>query len=100
MRARRAQVKPHVLTCFGDIALGPQFAKYLEQVPPMLAQASETEVPDHDDGLIEYLNELCETVLALDDFGRFKLMMLRLRRDLEGTGLPPDTLDQFVSGGG
>ena len=59
------QVKPHVLTCFGSIAeqAGPHFDKYLERVLPMLAQASETEVPDRDDGLIEYLNELRETVL-------------------------------------
>ena len=65
MRVRGLLVE--VLACFGDIAIiGPQFAKYLEQVLPMLAQASETEVPDRDDGLIEYLNELRRSSLDAD----------------------------------
>ena len=42
-------------------------------------------------------NDLLETVLAMDDFCTFKAMMLRLKADLDGSGVGQDTLDRFTS---
>ena len=42
-------------------------------------------------------SELVDTVLAMDNFAHFKSMMLRLKADLDGSGLPQDTLDRFAS---
>ena len=61
------RVKPHALACLGDVAdaIGPGFDKYLERVLPMIGQAAQTAVPDDDDELVEYLNELRECVLEV-----------------------------------
>ena len=42
-------------------------------------------------------SDLLETVLAMDDFEAFKRMMLQLKGDLDGSGLPQDALDHFAS---
>ena len=79
------QVKPHMLSCFGDIALavGGDFERYLSQVLVMLASASQTTMPGDDDELIEYLNALRESVLeaytgliqGLNDHGKAGLLV-------------------------
>mmetsp|Transcript_21633 Transcript_21633/g.30313 ORF Transcript_21633/g.30313 Transcript_21633/m.30313 type:complete len:878 (+) Transcript_21633:104-2737(+) len=58
-------VKPPVLSCFGDIALaiGAGFEPYLDVCLEMLFQASQTTVPDDDEELIEYVNQLREGIL-------------------------------------
>merc|ERR1711871_416213 len=58
-------VKPAVISCFGDIALaiGDEFQKYLQVVLTMLGQAAQTQVPDDDEDLIEYLNSLRDGIL-------------------------------------
>lgn len=57
-------VKPPILACFGDIALsiGSGFVKYLNVVMNMLHQASSTTVDPNDSDLVEYLNQLRESV--------------------------------------
>lgn len=60
------QVKPNVLSCFGDVALaiGGSFDKYLEYSLQMLDQAGQTPCPpDADDDMIDYLNVLREGIL-------------------------------------
>ena len=56
------EVKPPVLSCFGDIALAieTKFEVYLQVVLMMLFQASQTRVPEDDDDLIAYCNKLRE----------------------------------------
>uniref|UniRef100_A0A182TCK9 Importin subunit beta-1/Transportin-1-like TPR repeats domain-containing protein n=1 Tax=Anopheles maculatus TaxID=74869 RepID=A0A182TCK9_9DIPT len=58
-------VKPQILTVFGDMALGigPDFKKYLNVVLPMLAAATQVQIDQHDYDMIDYLNELRESVL-------------------------------------
>lgn len=58
-------VKPQILSAFGDIVLsiGPQFKKYLDVVLLTLSQACFTQVDRNDYDMIEYLNELRESVL-------------------------------------
>lgn len=58
-------VKPQILSVFGDIAIsiGPDFHKYLEVVLSMLMHASQVQVDDSDYDMVEYLNELRESVL-------------------------------------
>ena len=58
-------VKPAVISAFGDIALaiGGDFQKYLQVVLTMLGQAAQTEVPEDDEELIEYLNSLRDGIL-------------------------------------
>lgn len=77
-------VKPPVLACFGDIAmaLGNGFEPYLQMSMMMLMQASQTPMPDDDDELIEFVNQLRESVLeaytsivqGFKDGGRIDLM--------------------------
>jgi len=59
------QVKPSVLSCFGDVALaiGGNFEKYLCATLQMLEQAGLTTVPEDDEELVEYLTVLQESVL-------------------------------------
>merc|ERR1712110_1281547 len=59
------QVKPQILSVFGDVALavGPEFRKYLEVVLSTLAQESQTQVDRNDYDMIDYLNELREGCL-------------------------------------
>jgi importin subunit beta-1 len=58
-------VKPPVLSCFGDIAmaLGNAFEPYLQMSMMMLMQASQTPMPEDDDELAEFVNQLRESVL-------------------------------------
>ncbi|XP_058124948.1 importin subunit beta isoform X1 [Anopheles ziemanni] len=58
-------VKPQILTVFGDMALGigPDFTKYLNVVLPMLSAATQVQIDQHDYDMIDYLNELRESVL-------------------------------------
>jgi len=58
-------VKPPILTCFGDIALaiGGYFEKYLSIVIAMLQQASQTPVRNQDDyDEVEFVNSLREGI--------------------------------------
>lgn len=59
------QVKPSVLSCFGDIALavGGNFVKYLQPTLQMLEQAARTKVSPDDDELVEYMLVLREGIL-------------------------------------
>lgn len=63
--ALNRQVKPAVLSCFGDIALaiGANFIKYLPSTFQMLDQAARTKLSSDDDELIEYLSSLREGIL-------------------------------------
>lgn len=63
--ALNRQVKPAVLSCFGDIALaiGGNFVKYLPSTLQMLEQAARTRVSCDDDELVEYMTALHEGIL-------------------------------------
>ena len=58
-------VKPQILSVFGDIALsiGPDFKKYLNVVLQMLLHATQVNVDTSDYDMIDYLNQLRESVL-------------------------------------
>lgn len=58
-------VKPQILSVFGDIALGigGHFKKYLSVVLQMLHQATQLQVNPNDYDMVDYLNELRESVL-------------------------------------
>ena len=58
-------VKPHVLSCFGDIALaiGGNYEPYLQVTLMMLLQASQSRAPDDDEDMIDYVNTLREGIL-------------------------------------
>lgn len=63
--ALHRNIKPQILSAFGDMALGigPEFKKYLAIVLQMLQQASTLQVDTNDYEMVEYLNELRESVL-------------------------------------
>lgn len=63
--ALHRSVKPQILSVFGDIALsiGPDFQKYLPAVLQMLMHASQVQVDQNDYDMVEYLNELRESVI-------------------------------------
>ena len=58
-------VKPQVLSCFGEIAmaLNGAFEPYLQHSLMLLMQAAAMDVPLDDDEMIDYMNELRESVL-------------------------------------
>lgn len=58
-------VKPQILSVFGDMALsiGPEFKKYLNVVLEMLVGATRVQVDPNDYDMVDYLNELRESVL-------------------------------------
>ncbi|CAD6996974.1 unnamed protein product [Ceratitis capitata] len=58
-------VKPQILSAFGDMALsiGSEFVKYLNVVLDMLNAASRLQVDQNSYDMMEYLNELRESVL-------------------------------------
>lgn len=58
-------VKPQILSVFGDMALsiGIEFKKYLDVALQMLLHASQCQVDRNDFDMVEYLNELRESVL-------------------------------------
>lgn len=64
-QALHRSVKPQILSVFGDMALsiGPEFKKYLPIVLQMLLHASQCQVDRSDFDMIDYLNELRESVL-------------------------------------
>jgi len=82
------QVKPSVLSCFGDIALavGGNFVKYLQPTFQMLEQAARTKVSSDDDELMEYMTVLREGILeayvgvvqGLNDGGNSSLIQPQL----------------------
>lgn len=63
--ALHRNVKPQILSVFGDMALsiGPDFKKYLQIVLQMLLHASQCQVDPNDYDMVDYLNELRESVL-------------------------------------
>lgn len=63
--ALHRSIKPQILSVFGDMALGigPDFKKYLMVVLQMLQQASTLQVDTNDYDMLDYLNELRESVL-------------------------------------
>ncbi|VVC34796.1 Armadillo-type fold,Armadillo-like helical,Importin-beta, N-terminal domain [Cinara cedri] len=59
-------LKPQILSTFGDIALGigSEFKKYLEHVLNALVQVAQLQMDPNDAEIVNYLNELREGVLA------------------------------------
>jgi importin subunit beta-1 len=57
-------VKPPILSCFGDVALavGGKFEKYMRVTMSMLVQASGTTVDPENPDLVDYLNQLREGI--------------------------------------
>jgi len=57
-------VKPPILSCFGDIALavGGGFEKYMQITMDMLVQASQTRVDASNPDMLDYLNQLREGI--------------------------------------
>jgi importin subunit beta-1 len=78
-------VKPPVLSCFGEIAiaLNGAFEPYLQHSLMLLMQASAMDAPQDDDEMIDYINQLRETVLdaytgiltGMDDGGKLNLLV-------------------------
>ena len=62
--ALNRNVKPPILSCFGDIALavGGNFEKYMQVTMSMLVQASGTAVDAANPDLVDYLNQLREGI--------------------------------------
>ena len=62
--ALNRNVKPPILSCFGDIALAIEggFEKYMQVTMSMLVQASQTTVDTQNPDLVEYLNQLREGI--------------------------------------
>lgn len=63
--ALKRNVKPPILSCFGDIALavGGAFETYMQATMTMLSQAACTTVDMNNPELVEYLNQLREGIL-------------------------------------
>lgn len=57
-------VKPHILSCFGDIALaiGGNFEAYLEMVMVVLQQATSLRATEGNHDMIDYVNQLREGI--------------------------------------
>lgn len=57
-------VKPAILSCFGDIALaiGGKFEPYLEFVMIVLQQATQLKAPRNNYDMIDYVNQLREGI--------------------------------------
>ncbi|KAI2511256.1 Importin-beta N-terminal domain [Fragilaria crotonensis] len=78
-------VKPQVLSCFGEIAmaLNGAFEPYLQHSLMLLMQAAAMDVPLDDDEMIDYMNELRESVLdaytgiitGMHDGGKLNLLV-------------------------
>ncbi|XP_050439163.1 importin subunit beta-1-like [Adelges cooleyi] len=76
-------LKPQILSTFGDIALGigPEFKKYLEHVLNALVQVAQIQLDPNDADIIEYVNELREGVLAA---------YIGIVQGLKGEGVAPN----------
>lgn len=91
-------VKPPVLSCFGDIAMaiGGAYQPYMQLSMMMLMQAGSTKVENVDDDIIDYLNMLRESVLeayvgiiqglrdgnCLQEFGQYVPPILRFLSEI------------------
>merc|ERR1712060_931861 len=86
--ALNRNVKPPILSCFGDIALavGGQFEKYLSVTMSMLHQASQTTVDASNSDLVEYLQQLREGI-----FEAYTGVLQGLRADSRGEAFIPYT---------
>ncbi|KXS20860.1 importin subunit beta-1 [Gonapodya prolifera JEL478] len=58
-------VKPAILSCFGDIALaiGPGFSAYLDVVMMVLLQACQIRAPPNNYDMMDYVNQLREGII-------------------------------------
>jgi len=86
--ALNRNVKPPILSCFGDIALaiGGQFEKYLQVTMTMLHQASQTEVDTSNPDLVDYLQLLREGI-----FEAYTGVLQGLRADNKNEAFIPYT---------
>jgi len=86
--ALNRNVKPPILSCFGDIALavGGQFEKYLSVTMSMLHQASQTTVDASNSDLVEYLQQLREGI-----FEAYTGVLQGLRADHKSEAFMPYT---------
>lgn len=104
-------MKPHVLSCFGDIALAleGQFEPYLQVTLMMLLQASQTRAPDDDEDLIDFVNTLREGILeaytgiiqGLDEGGKVQLIVPygeAIMGFLENITHDPNKDDEVING--
>lgn len=81
-------VKPPILSCFGDVALaiGGHYEKYMQATMNMLAQASLTTVNMEDEDLAEYLFQLQEGI-----FEAYTGVLQGLRADSKAESFVPYT---------
>merc|ERR1719171_583871 len=79
-------VKPPILSCFGDIALavGGDFEKYMQVTMSMLVQASGTSIDMDNPDLVEYLNQLREGI-----FEAYTGVLQGLRADEKAVAFEP-----------
>jgi len=87
--ALNRNVKPPILSCFGDIALaiGGHFEKYMTVTMSMLVQASSTSIDTDNPDLVEYLNQLREGI-----FEAYTGVLQGLRADDKSSAFEPYVL--------
>ena len=79
-------VKPPILSCFGDIALavGGHFEKYMQITMQMLVQASSASIDLDNPDMVEYLNQLREGI-----FEAYTGVLQGLRADDKAAAFEP-----------
>jgi len=84
--ALNRNVKPPILSCFGDIALavGGHFEKYMQVTMSMLVQASSTAIDASNPDLVDYLNQLREGI-----FEAYTGVLQGLRADDKSAAFEP-----------